>query len=146
MAARHELGALTRIDPDATAWALIDVARAARLTKGGTVTTGHGAQGDALRTAIKSVSTMAVWAKDNGDELQLGALGLWSDTETLLLEDTIKGALSAMRLAVKDKAPDMVSVLRAFDVTRKSDSIRIEGAIPASTLRDLMAKKAASIK
>jgi hypothetical protein len=49
-----------------------------------------------------------------------------------------------MRLAVKDKAPEMVSVLRKFDVTRKDDSITIEGSIPANTLRELMAKKRAS--
>ena len=138
---------LGRVDPSATAWALIDVARAARLTKGGDVHTGHGQQGEALAAAIKSVSTMAMWAKDNGDSLQLGAFGLSNDTETLaLLEDTLRGALSAMRLAVKDKSPEMVSVLRRFDITRKSDSILIEGSIPANTLRDLMAKKRASMQ
>ena len=90
---------------------------------------------------------MAVWAKDTGDSLELGATGLSSDTETLqLLEDTVKGALAAMRLAVKDKAPEMVSVLRKFDVNRKSDSITVEGSIPAATLRQLMAKKQAAVK
>ncbi|HJQ37452.1 MAG TPA: hypothetical protein VKB93_09960, partial [Thermoanaerobaculia bacterium] len=71
--------------------------------------------------------------------------GLSNDSETLaLLEDTVRGALAAMRLAVKDKAPEMVSVLRKFDVTRKADSITIEGSIPGNTLRELMAKKRAS--
>lgn len=136
---------LARVDTNATAWALVDVTRAARLTKGGTISTGKGQTGDALAAAIKSVSTIAVWAKDTGSALQLGAFGVSGDAETLeLLEDTIRGGLSALRLAVKDKAPEMVGVLRGFDVSRSSDYVRIEGSIPAKTLRELMAKKRAS--
>ncbi len=136
---------LVRVDRSATAWALVDVTRAARLTKGGTINTGKGQAGDALGTALKTLSTVAVWAKDTGAALELGAFGLSNDSETLaLLEDTVRGALSALRLAVKDKSPEMVSVLRKFDVSRKADSITIEGSIPANTLRELMAKKRAS--
>lgn len=136
---------LFRVDTNATAWALVDVTRAARLAGRNAISTGKGPTGDALQSALKTVSTVAVWATDKGDKLELGAVGLSSDAETLqLLEDTIKGALSAMRLAVKDKAPEMVGVLRAFEVSRKTDSIRIEGSIPADTLRELMAKKTAS--
>jgi hypothetical protein len=136
---------LARVDNKATAWALVDVTRAARLAKGGTIHTGKGQSGDALQAAIKSLSTVAVWATDTGDALELGAIGLSGDAETLeLLEDTVRGALSALRLAVKDKAPEMVSMLRRFDVSRKSDSILVEGSIPASTLRELMAKKTAA--
>ena len=132
---------LARVDTKATAWALVDVTRAARLTKGGTINTGKGQAGDALQAAIKTLSTVAVWATDTGDSLQLGAVGLSGDAETLqLLEDTVRGALSALRLAVKDKAPEMVSVLRRFDVSRKSDSITVEGSIPAAQLKELMAK------
>lgn len=136
---------LARVDRNATAWALVDVTRASRLAKGGTIHTGKGQSGEALSAALKTLSTVAVWAKDTGTALELGAFGLSSDTETLaLLEDTVRGALAALRLAVKDKSPDMVAVLRRFDVTRKDDSIMIEGSIPASTLRELMAKKRAS--
>ncbi|HEX6159934.1 MAG TPA: hypothetical protein VF111_07195 [Thermoanaerobaculia bacterium] len=136
---------LHRVDSNATAWALVDVVRAARLTKGGTVATGKGQSGDALAAAIKSVSTLAVWATDSGDQLKLGAFGVSGDAETLgLLEDTVRGALSALRLAVKDKAPEMVSVLRRFNVARTSDTVTITGSIPASTLRELAAKAKAS--
>lgn len=136
---------LGRVDQTATAWALVDVTRAARLTKGGSIQTGKGQSGEALAAAIRSVSTIAVWAKDTGNALQLGAFGLSSDAETLqLLEDTVRGGLSALRLAVRDKSPDMVSVLRRFDVSRKDDAVFIEGSIPASQLRELMAKKRAS--
>jgi hypothetical protein len=137
----HELH---RIAPNATAWALVDVTRAARLTHGGTISTGKGPQGDALAAALKSVSTMAVWATDTGDSLKLGAFGVSTDQETLgLLEDTVRGALSAMRLAIKDKQPEMVTLLRRFEVDKTSDSVTVTGSIPASTLRDLAKKHAA---
>lgn len=136
---------LNRIDPSATAWALVDVTRAARLAGGGRIHTGNGPSSDALQSALRTLSTVAVWAKDTGDALELGAIGLSSDTETLqLLEDTVRGALSAMRLAVKDKQPELVSVLRRFEVKRKSDAITVEGSIPANTVREMMAKKTAS--
>jgi hypothetical protein len=138
---------LGRVDRNATAWAVVDVPRASRLTKGAGINTGKGQSGDALASALKTLSTVAVWARDTGDALELGATGLSRDTETLaLLEDTVRGALSAMRLAVKDKSPELVSVLRRFDVSRKNDSVTVEGSIPAATLREMMARKAASVK
>lgn len=145
--ARGGLGLdLARVDADATAWALVDVTRAARFAKG-KINTGSGQPAEALQAALRSVSTVAVWAKDSGNALQLGAIGLSGDAETLqLLEDTVRGALSALRLAVKDKSPEMVSVLRRFDITRKSDAIVVEGSIPASQLRELMAKKKMALK
>src|SRR5688572_21662321 len=76
---------LGRIDRAATAWAIIDVPRAARLAKAGTINTGSGQAGAVLQAALKSVSTVAVWARDTGDTLQLGATGLTNDAETLLL-------------------------------------------------------------
>lgn len=136
-----------RVDRGATAWALIDVTRAARLAKKGSVHTGHNASGDALQSALRSVSTIAVWATDKGDSLALGATGLSSDAETLeLLEDTIRGGLSALRLAAKEKAPDMVSVLRRFEVARSTDAVTIEGSIPAAQLKQMMAKKKLAMK
>src|SRR5688572_22559192 len=136
---------LARLDRNATAWALVDVARAARLTKGGNIHTGKGPSGEALQAAIRTVSTVGVWAKDKGNALELGAFGLSNDAETLqLLEDTIRGGLSALRLAAREKAPEMVTVLRSFDVSTKKDAVLIEGSIPASSLREMMAKKRAS--
>lgn len=136
---------LGRLDPNATAWALVDVTRAARLAKGGNITTGKGPSGEALQAALRTVSTVGVWAKDKGNALDLGAFGLSSDAETLqLLEDTVRGGLAALRLAVKEKAPEMVTVLRSFDVSQKNDAVLIEGSIPAAQLREMMAKKHAS--
>jgi hypothetical protein len=138
-------GQIHRIDPSATAWALVDVTRAQRLLHGPRVPGKDGAN-QPLAAAIRTLSTVALWATDSGDSLKLGAFGMSSDAETLqLLEDTIRGGLSALRLAVRDKQPDLVPVLRRFDVSRTDDSVKISGSIPASTLRDIVAKKKAAV-
>ena len=131
---------VARIDPHATAWAVVDVQRAQRLT-GAPHMSAHSPQAQAISSALKGVSTVALWATDNGDSLKLGAFGLSSDTETLgLLEDTLRGALSAMRLAVQDKEPQLVSVLRKFTVARTNDSVTITGSVPAETFKNWSAK------
>lgn len=133
---------LARIDTKATAFALVDVPRASRLTGGMNI--GHSTHGEALNAALKGVSTVALWATDTGDSLKLGAFGLATDDETLgLLEDTLRGALSAMRLAASDKAPDLVTVLRRFTVARTHDSVTITGSLPAETVKTFAAKAAA---
>jgi len=129
-----------RIDPHATAWAVVDVQRAQRITGAPRMST-HTPQSQAINSALRSVSTVALWATDSGDSLKLGAFGLSADSETLgLLEDTLRGALSAMRLAVQDKQPDMVPVLRRFNVARTSDSVTITGSVPAETFKSWSAK------
>ncbi len=131
---------LSRVDPHATAWALVDVARAQRLADGPHVSS-RSASGQALNSALRSVSTVALWATDNGDALKLGAFGLANDPETLqLLEDTLRGALAAMRLAVQDKSPNLVSVLRKFSVARTDDAVTISGSVPAATFREYARK------
>jgi hypothetical protein len=57
-----------------------------------------------------------------------------------LLEDTLRGALSAMRLAVQDKSPELVSTLRRFTVSRNDDSVTVSGTVPAETFRTWAAK------
>ena len=140
------LGAnLNRVDSNATAWALVDVTRAARLTGSPHIPQGGDASHQALAAAVKNISTVGIWATDTGDALKLGAFGLANDADTLqLVEDTLRGALSAMRLAVKDSQPDLVSVLRRFEVDRANDSVRITGTIPADSLRKVMVKHNAS--
>jgi len=135
----------SRIDTKASAWAIIDVTRATRITGTPRVPSSNSSpQAQALSAAVKNVSTVAVWATDTGDAVKLAAFGIARDDETLgLLEDTLRGALAAMRLAVQDKAPDMVSVLRKFTVTRSNDAISISGTVPASEIRKLTAKQRA---
>jgi len=133
---------LVRIDPHATAWAIVDVARAQRLADGPHVSN-HTASGAALNSALKTMTTIALWATDSGDSLKLGAFGLSRDPETLeLVEDTLRGALAAMRLAVQDKEPDLVSLLRKFSVARSDDAVTISGTVPASTFREYAGKQA----
>ena len=132
---------LSRVDSKATAWVLIDVTRAQRLV-GAPKMKSESAPGMAIGAALKSVSTVALWATDTGDVIKLGAFGLSRDTETLqLLEDTIRGGLSAMRLAVQDKSPELVSTLRRFTVSRNDDSVTVNGSVPAETFRTWAAKK-----
>lgn len=132
---------LARVDPKATAWAIVDVARASRLA-GGPHIGSRNQSAQAMNSALRHVSTVAMWATDAGDQLKLGAIGLSGDAETLqLLEDTVRGALSAMRLAVQDKSPDLVSVLRRFTVSRSDDSISISGSVPAETFREYVKKQ-----
>jgi hypothetical protein len=133
---------LGRIDRNATAWAIVDVTRAKRFSDGPHVSA-HSTQGAAINSALKTVTTVALWATDNGEALKLGAFGLSNDPETLqLVEDTLRGALSAMRLAVQDKNPDLVSVLRRFNVARTDDSVTISGSVPAATFREYVTKQA----
>ncbi|HEU4520951.1 MAG TPA: hypothetical protein VFT12_03045 [Thermoanaerobaculia bacterium] len=137
----HDLG---RLDTSASAWALVDVTRASRLTGGTARLQSRGQHGQAMSAAIRNISTVGLWATDTGDALKLGAFGLTSDSETLqLVEDTLRGALSALRLSVKDKSPEMVSVLRRFDVQRSNDAVRISGTIPGDSIRKLIAEKRA---
>lgn len=134
-------GYLSRVDANATAWALVDVARASRLTGAPHVPHGRDASGAALAAAVRNISTVGLWATDTGNALKLGAFGMANDAETLeLLEDTLRGVLSAMRLAVKDTQPDLVSVLRRFDVERTKDSVTINGTIPEESLRKVMTR------
>lgn len=133
---------LSRIDPKATAWALVDVARVQRLSNAPRVPA-HG-ESSALSGALKNMSTVALWATDTGDSLKLAGLGVGNDPETLqLVEDAIRGALAAVRLAAQDKQPDLVPVLRKFEVTHTSNTVAITGAIPAETLKTYVAKQKA---
>ncbi|HET7711208.1 MAG TPA: hypothetical protein VFL80_04710 [Thermoanaerobaculia bacterium] len=129
-----------RIDTKASAWAIVDVARAARFAHAPKASRNQNAQ--ILTASLTKVSTVAMWATDTGDTLKIGAFGLSGDAETLqLVEDSARGALAAMRLAVQEKSPDLVSVLRRFSISRTDNSITLTGSIPAESLRTLMAKK-----
>jgi hypothetical protein len=126
---------MARVDPKAAGFALIDVARAQRLV-GAPKMKSDSPQGLVINSALKSVSTVALWATDGGDVIKLGAFGLSRDTETLeLLEDTIRGGLSAMRLAVQEKSPELVSTLRRFTVARSDDSVTVTGSVSAETFK-----------
>lgn len=131
---------LVHVDSHATAFVVVDVPRAQRIA-GAPKMAGTSTQSQAIGAALKNVSTVAIWATDTGDSLKLSALGLSTDAETLgLVEDTLRGALSAMRLAVQEKSPEMVSVLRKFTVSRTDNSVSISGSVNAETFKSWVAK------
>jgi hypothetical protein len=133
---------MARIDAHATAFVLVDVPRAQRIT--GAPKMGSGTQSQAIGAALKNVSTVAIWATDTGESLKLSAIGLSSDSETLgLVEDTLRGALSAMRLAVQEQSPELVTTLRKFTVTRTDSSVSISGSVPAETFKTWVTKSQA---
>ncbi len=135
------LGAqLGRLDPKASAWALIDVTR---LPARHRAETGSGeSPAAAVVAAMKTVTLVALSARVEGDALGLTATGVSNDAATRQdLEDAVRGVLAAWRLAVQEKQPDLVPVLRAFKVTQGKDSVTLSGTLPGPVLRELAARK-----
>jgi hypothetical protein len=135
---------LGRVDSSATAWALLDTARfpeikerASRVHVDGEIN-GHPAA--AMIGAMKNVSLISVQATVKGDALKLEASGVSDDSETReLLEDTMKGALAAFRLAMQDNA-DAISVIRKFKVSSGRDAVTISGTLPGAAVRAIVEK------
>jgi hypothetical protein len=133
---------LGRIDRDASAWALVDLSR---------MPASHREEGDggepaqALFGAMKSVSLLAVQAVVHGDSVDLSATGLSSDEENRnLIADSLRGMLAVWRLAVSEKSPELVSVLRRFQIDSDGEGVSIRGTLPGSFLRALSANRHAA--
>lgn len=126
----------TRIDPSATAWLLVDVQRASRLHHAPQMPSNADNQGAALATALKTVSTLAVWGSDAGDSLEFRATALTADAETReLLEDLLRGLVAGWRMAAQERKPEFVQILRKFAVERSNDGVSISGKIPAEFIK-----------
>ncbi len=99
----------------------------------------------ALVGAMRSVSLIALQATVRGDSVDFAATGLSADTENRqLLEDALRGVLAMWRLAVSDKAPELVPVIRRFQVESDAEGVSIRGTLPAGFLRSLAEKHRAS--
>ncbi|MBC8646737.1 MAG: hypothetical protein H7X85_06210, partial [Thermoanaerobaculia bacterium] len=97
---------------------------------------------EALVGAMKSVSLFAFAAKAQQDGLQLTATGLSDDAETReLLEDALRGVLAMWRMAAQEKSPELVSVLRRFEVDRDREGVTVTGMLPGSVIRDLTERR-----
>ena len=95
----------------------------------------------AIMGVMKSVSLVAFQAKANGDSLELSATGVSSDAETRqLLEDSLRGLMAMWRLAVQDKSPEMVTMLRQFTVSSDGESVSIHGTLSGAFLRSVAEK------
>lgn len=129
----------SRIEGDSSAWALVDAVRypLARRSHGGS----GEASGDpaaALAGAMKSVSLFAFQVRSHADSLSVSATGLTADSETRgLLEDALRGVVAMWRLAIHEKSPDMVSVLRKFEIDSDREGVTIRGTLPGSFIRSL---------
>ncbi len=136
---------LSRIDRSSSMWALIDVTRYPALQKGLNRSPG-GAGGSeaatALMGAMKSVTLFSFQARVHSDDLSLTASGVSPDAETRqLLEDSLRGVVAMWRLAVQEKSPELVSVLRRFKIDNDGDAVTVSGTLPASALRALGEKR-----
>jgi hypothetical protein len=126
---------LKRVDQSASAWALVDLER---VPTGRRDSEDGGDPSHALMGAMKSVTLLAMQATVHGDNVDLSATGLTKDAENRdLLEDSLRGMLAMWRLAVADKAPELVSVLRKFQIDNDGDSVSIRGTLLGSFLRSL---------
>lgn len=135
---------LSRIDRTASAWGIVDVTRypAAQNGLNREQSRSHGSETtSALIGAMKSVTLFTFQATAKADGVDLAASGVARDADTRqLLEDSLRGVIAMFRLAVQDKQPDLVPVLRRFQVSSDGDSVTISGNLPASVLKSLSEK------
>jgi hypothetical protein len=137
------------VDRDASAWALVDLTRFPATQKGEAHVNVHsdedGGPSRAIVGAMKSVSLLALQAKVHGDAVDVSATGLTTDAESRgLIEDSLRGVLAMWRLAVQEKSPELVSVIRKFRVESDGEGVSISGTLPGTFLRSLASSKQAS--
>jgi hypothetical protein len=140
---------LSRVDRDASAWALVDLTRFPatqnREVHGDVHADEDGGPSRAIVGAMKSVSLLALQAKVHGDAIDVSATGLTSDAESRgLIEDSLRGVLAMWRLAVQEKSPELVSVIRRFRIENDGEGVSISATLPGSFLRLLASNKQAS--
>ncbi len=137
---------LSRVDRDASAWALVDLTRYPvtqnREMRVDVRVEGRDEPSRAIVGAMKSMSLLALQAKVRGDGIDVAATGLSSDAENRqLLQDSLRGLLAMWRLAIQEKSPEMVSVIRGFQVDSDSQGVSLRGTLPGSVLRSLAAHR-----
>lgn len=127
-----------RVPSGASAWAIVDPTRLP-FAMGRSRDNQPGDPGDALVGAMKSVTLFVFHATTRGDSVELSATGLSADAETRgLLEDALKGVVAMWRLAVHEKSPELVPILRKFDIESDDEGVSITGTLPASFVRKMM--------
>ena len=127
---------LSRINKDASAWALVDLVHMPSAHRD------DGEPSQALLGAMKSVTLVSVQATVHGDAVDVAATGLSSDADQRnLIEDSLRGMLAMWRLAVSEKSPELVSVLRRFQIDNDGEGVSIRGTLPGSFLRSLSADR-----
>ena len=150
LAARHSGGTgflrgeglgrqMNRVPAGASAWAIVDASRTP--LAGASRRSNDGDAAEALVGAMKSVTFFVFHATSRGDALDLSATGVTADEETRdLLADALKGVVAMWRLAVHEKAPEMVPILRKFEIETDREGVTIHGTLPGSFLREMAEK------
>jgi hypothetical protein len=134
---------LSRIDMDSSAWALVDLSRFPRHDAEASDPGRGGEPSRAVIGAMKSVTLLALQTKVKGDGLEFQASGVASsDEDRQNLEDALRGVLAMWRMAVQDKSPELVPVIRKFQVDSDGDAVSIRGSLPGTFLRSLESKRA----
>lgn len=136
---------LRRVDRGASVWALVDVARypsvanrSANMHVSGEI---NGEPAAAILGVMKSVSLVAFQAKASGEALELSATGVTADADTRqLLEDSLRGLMAMWRLAVQEKSPEMVTIIRRFSVSSDGEGVSVRGTLPAAFIRSIAEK------
>lgn len=130
---------LVHVDPTANAWAIVDMTRAQRVMDGPTWGSSPNDPRNAVATTLKSVESVVLWSRESADELALGGHATARDEETAqAIDDLIRGALATWRLAISDKVPELVSVIRRFKVDRDGRNVTFRGSVPGQLIRDGM--------
>lgn len=140
-ASRAALGRnFSRVAADASAWALIDVKRFPMAQRARAE--GSGQAGE-LIGALKSVSVVALQASVKGDAVEISAAGVTDSDETRqLMEDSIRGVVAMWRLAVQEKSPEAVAMLRRFKIGNDGQAVTVKGTLTGDFLRSLSDKHA----
>jgi hypothetical protein len=133
---------ITAVDRGATTWLVVDVQASAKLkAEPNFPREGSGAT---VAAALKNVSYVNVWATDTGDAIRFSATARSGDEETRqLMEDAARGMLATWRLAIQEKQPDLVPVIRQFEVSRNSEGVTLSGRLPGEMVQKLTAQKRA---
>lgn len=133
---------IRRVPADASAWAIVDATRVP--LPEGARRSGDGDAADAIVGAMKSVSLFVFHATARGDAVDLSATGITADEETRgLLVDALKGVVAMWRLAIHEKSPDLVPILRKFEIESDREGVTIHGTLPGSFLRKMAEEREA---
>jgi len=121
--------ALSRVDRQSAAWAVVDTARLQQLHPSARSNAdGPAAQ---ITSALRSLSLVSFQANVSDRVVSVSATGLAADEETRQnLEDMLRGLLAAWRMSAQEKEPDLVAAIRKIRVTRTDDGVTISGDIP----------------
>lgn len=129
---------LVRIDPRASGWMLVDVQRAQTLKN--FEAPGASPFGDQAFAAMKNISTISLWVAETSEGLEFGSGAVAADAETrALVEDVLKGLLATLRMAAQQKQPEMVKIVRRFEVASSGEAVTLRGSVPATFVNAFIA-------